>query len=51
MKKTRNEKQKNATVTNREVETLLISKGMSNKLITREISIVEITVKVHVKTC
>lgn len=46
----RKESRNNAELTHREKETLqLISKGMSNKEIARQLSIVETTVKVHVK--
>ncbi|MCK4706992.1 MAG: two-component system response regulator NarL [Gammaproteobacteria bacterium] len=46
----RKESRKNADLTNREEEILLlISKGMSNKEIARKLDIVETTVKVHVK--
>ncbi|MCW9012357.1 MAG: two-component system response regulator NarL [Gammaproteobacteria bacterium] len=45
-----NESRKSAELTQREKEILsLIAKGLSNKLIARELDIVESTVKVHVK--
>ncbi len=46
----RKDSRKNADLTNREEEILLlIAKGMSNKEIARKLKIVETTVKVHVK--